>query len=227
MIVVVLQAIQTTAALLLPTLNASIIDEGVLVGDNGFIRRTGAVMIGVSVVQVVFTIGAVFYGARAAMAFGRDIRRDLFDKVTSFSAREVGQFGAPSLITRITNDVQQVQTLVVLICTMMIAAPLTMIVGVIMAVREEPGLSPVILLSMPAAVLVLGVLVVQMVPAYQRMQERIDHVNSVVREQITGIRVVRRSSARSKSSDDSPSRTTSSPRRRCAPGGSCRGCSRR
>lgn len=191
LIVVVLQAVQTTAALVLPTLNASIIDEGVLTGDNDFIRRTGVIMIGFSIAQIVFSIAAVWFGARAAMAFGRDVRRDLFDKVTSFSAREIGQFGAPTLITRITNDVQQVQTLVVLVCTMMIAAPMTMIVGVIMAVREEPGLSPVLLVSMPAAVIALGVLVVRMVPAFQRMQIHIDRVNAVVREQITGVRVVR------------------------------------
>lgn len=191
LIVVVLQAVQTTAALVLPTLNASIIDEGVLTGDNDFIRRTGVIMIGFSIAQIVFSIAAVWFGARAAMAFGRDVRRDLFDKVTSFSAREIGQFGAPTLITRITNDVQQVQTLVVLVCTMMIAAPMTMIVGVIMAVREEPGLSPVLLVSMPAAVMALGVLVVRMVPAFQRMQIHIDRVNAVVREQITGVRVVR------------------------------------
>ena len=190
-IVVVLQAVQTTAALVLPTLNASIIDQGVLPGDNDFIRRTGAVMVGFSIVQIVFSIGAVWFGARAAMAFGRDIRRDLFDKVLSFSAREVGHFGAPSLITRITNDVQQVQTLVVLVCTMMIAAPMTMIVGVVMAVREEPGLSPVLMVSMPAAVVVLGFLVSRMVPAFQQMQAFIDRINLVVREQITGVRVVR------------------------------------
>ena len=191
LIVLVLQAIQTTAALVLPTLNAAIIDEGVLQADNDFIRRTGLVMIGFSVAQIVFSIGAIWFGARAAMAFGRDIRRDLFDKVTSFSAREIGHFGAPTLITRITNDVQQVQTLVVLLCTMMIAAPMTMVVGVIMAIREEPGLSPVLIVSMPAAVIALGALVVQMVPAFQRMQIHIDRVNLVLREQITGVRVVR------------------------------------
>ncbi|MEQ8842098.1 MAG: ABC transporter ATP-binding protein [Acidimicrobiales bacterium] len=191
LVVVVLQAIQTTAALVLPTLNAAIIDEGVLVGDNDFIRRTGLVMIGFSIAQIVFSIGAIWFGAKAAMAFGRDIRRDLFDKVTSFSAREIGHFGAPTLITRITNDVQQVQMLVVLLCTMMIAAPMTMVVGVIMAVREEPGLSPVLVVSMPAAVIALGSLVVRMVPAFQRMQAHIDRVNLVLREQITGVRVVR------------------------------------
>ncbi|MGQ0831986.1 MAG: ABC transporter ATP-binding protein [Microthrixaceae bacterium] len=190
-LVVLLQAIQTFAALTLPTLNADIIDKGVIRGDNDFIRRTGAVMIGFTIVQIVFAAGAVWFGARAAMAFGRDVRRDLFHRVTDFSAREVGHFGAPSLITRITNDVQQVQILVVMACTMMIAAPLTMVIGVVMALREDVGLSVVPLVSMPAAVLILGSVVRRMVPAFQLMQERIDRVNRVMREQITGIRVVR------------------------------------
>ena len=155
-----------TAALILPTLNAAIIDNGVLAGDNAYIRRTGAIMIGFSIAQIVFAIGAVWYGARAAMAFGRDIRRDLFDKVTAFSAREVGQFGAPSLITRVTNDVQQVQMLVVMTTTMMIAAPLTMVIGFVMAMREDAGLSVVLLVSMPLVVLFLGPLVRMMVPSF-------------------------------------------------------------
>jgi ATP-binding cassette subfamily B protein len=190
-IVVVLQAIQTSATLALPTLNADLINEGVLVGDNGYIWRTGAVMIGFSLVQIVFAAVAVWFGARAAMGFGRDVRRDLFHQVTDYSAREVGKFGAPSLITRITNDVQQVQMLVVLAATMMIAAPLTMVIGIILAVREDRGLSIVLVFAMPGAVLLLGAIVSRMVPAFQQMQLRIDRVNAVLREQITGIRVVR------------------------------------
>jgi ABC-type multidrug transport system fused ATPase/permease subunit len=126
LLVVVLQAVQTFAALTLPTLNANLIDNGVLVGDNAYIRRIGAVMVLFTFVQIVFAAGAVWYGARAAMGFGRDVRRDMFHRVTDYSAREVGEFGAPSLITRITNDVQQVQMLVVLASTMMISAPITM-----------------------------------------------------------------------------------------------------
>jgi len=189
--VVVLSAIQTFAALMLPTINADLINNGVLVGDNAYIWRSGALMLAFTMVQVVFAAGAVWFGARAAMGFGRDIRRDLFHSVTDFSAREVGQFGAPSLITRITNDVQQVQQLVVLATTMMIAAPLTMVIGIFMAVREDVGLSIVLVVAMPAAVLILGSIVYRMVPAFQIMQLRIDRVNAVLREQIAGIRVVR------------------------------------
>ena len=138
-----------------------------------------------------FAAGAVWFGAKVAMSFGRDVRRDLFHQVTDYSAREVGHFGAPSLITRITNDVQQVQLLVVIATTMMIAAPLTMVIGIILAVRESVELSVILLFAIPAAVLVLGSIVFRMVPSFQLMQVRIDKVNSVLREQITGIRVVR------------------------------------
>jgi ATP-binding cassette subfamily B protein len=189
--VVVLQAVQTAATLTLPSLNADLLDNGVLVGDNAYIWRTGAVMLAFSLVQIVFAVGAVWFGARAAMGFGRDVRRHLFHQVTAFSAREVGDFGAPSLITRITNDVQQVQVLVVMFATMMITAPLTMVIGLVMAVREDLGLSVVLAVAIPAAVLILGVVIVRMVPAFRLMQERIDRVNAVLREQITGIRVVR------------------------------------
>lgn len=190
-IVVVLQAIQAFASLTLPTLNARIIDEGVLESDNTAIRNLGGLMLGFSLIQILFAAAAVWFGARAAMGFGRDIRRDLFHQVTAFSAREVGQFGAPSLITRITNDVQQVQTLVVLVCTMMVAAPLTLVIGLFMAIREDVGLSVVLAFAIPVAVIVLGSLVAKMVPSFQQMQVRIDRVNRVLREQITGIRVVR------------------------------------
>lgn len=190
-IVLVLQTLQTVATLLLPMLNGRLINRGVLVGDNGYIWRTGGVMLVISLFQIVFAGAAVWYGARAAMGFGRDVRRDLFHQVTDYSAREVGRLGAPSLITRITNDVQQVQQLVVLAATMMIAAPITMVVGVVMALREDTGLSIILAVAMPIAVMVLGVLIAQMVPSFQLMQERIDTVNSVLREQITGMRVVR------------------------------------
>jgi ATP-binding cassette, subfamily B, multidrug efflux pump len=191
LLVVVLQAVQTFAALTLPTINANLIDNGVLVGDNAYIRRMGALMVFFTIVQIVFAAGAVWFGARAAMGFGRDVRRDMFHRVTDYSAREIGHFGAPSLITRITNDVQQVQMLVVLASTMMIAAPITMVIGIIMAVREDAGLSIVLVVAIPAAVLILGQVVYRMVPAFQAMQTRIDRVNLVLREQITGMRVVR------------------------------------
>ena len=190
-LIVLLQAVQAVAALLLPTINARIIDKGVLRGDLGFIRSEGVLMLGFTLIQGVFAATAVYFGAKVAMAFGRDVRASLFHQVTDFSAREVGAFGAPSLITRITNDVQQVQLLVVMTCTMAISAPITMIAGVVMALRQDVGLSAILLVSMPAAAIILGIIVARMVPAFQRMQERIDQINRVLREQIAGIRVVR------------------------------------
>ena len=189
--VLALQGVQTTAALTLPTLNAHIIDQGVIPGNLGYIWRMGGIMLAFSLVQLVFSSAGMYYGGRVAMGFGRDIRSRLFHQVTAFSSREVGAFGAPSLITRITNDVQQIQMLVVMASTMAIAAPITMVVGVIMAVNQDIGLSVILLFSMPAAAIVLGIIVSQMVPAFRVMQERIDQINRVLREQITGIRVVR------------------------------------
>ncbi|BAN01511.1 ABC transporter ATP-binding protein [Ilumatobacter coccineus] len=191
LLVVVLQAVQTAASLILPTLNADIIDKGVLRDDDGFILTTGAVMLGFSIVQIVFGAAAVWFGAQVAMGFGRDIRGALFHTVTGYSAREVGRFGAPSLITRLTNDVQQVQILLVTVCTMMITAPMMLTFGVIMAVREDVGLSIVLVFAIPIAIAILSQVVIRMVPAFQRMQIRVDRVNSVLREQITGMRVVR------------------------------------
>jgi ATP-binding cassette subfamily B protein len=188
---IVLQAVQTSAALTLPTLNAHIIDNGVLKHDQGYIWRVGGIMLAFSLIQIVFATAAVRLGARTAMGFGRDLRNSLFHKVTGFSAREVNTIGAPSLITRITNDVQQIQMLVVMVCTMAIAAPITMIVGVLMALRQDLGLSTILLVSMPASAIVLGVIVAGMVPAFRVMQDRIDEINRILREQITGIRVVR------------------------------------
>jgi ATP-binding cassette subfamily B multidrug efflux pump len=188
---VVLQAIQTAATLTLPTLSANIVDKGILRHDQAYIRSTGAVMLGFSAVQIVFAAAAVYLGARVAMRFGRDVRSAIFHKVTSFSAREVGEFGAPSLITRITNDVQQVQMLVVMGATMAIAAPLTLVFGVAAALRQNVGLSVILVVSVPVTAAVLGFVVVRMVPAFQLMQVRIDQINRVLREQITGIRVIR------------------------------------
>jgi len=189
--VVALQAVQTAAALFLPTLNADIIDKGVITGDTAYIWRVGSVMLVVTLVQVAFAIGAVYFGSKAAMGFGRDVRKDLFHRVTGFSTQEVSRFGAPSLITRITNDVQQVQMLVLMSCTLLVAAPITIVGGVIMAVREDGPLSLLLLVSVPALVLSVGMVVVRLVPTFAVMQVRIDRVNQVLREQITGIRVVR------------------------------------
>jgi ATP-binding cassette subfamily B protein len=190
-LVVLLQVVQTYASLRLPSLNGEIIDRGALRGDGAVIRDTGAVMLGFAALQLVFTVAAVYVGARVAIGFGRDVRRDLFHRVTAFSAREVGHFGAPSLITRVTNDVQQVQQLVVMGATMMVAAPITLLIGSRLAWQEDRGLSRILLFAVPAVVVLLGALVSQMVPAFQAMQERIDVVNRVLREQVTGLRVVR------------------------------------
>ncbi len=187
----VLQAVQVAAALTLPGLNADIIDKGVLLKDNAYIRDNGLLMLGVALIQGAFQIGAVYCGARVAMGFGRDVRGSLFHQVTGYSAREVGTFGAPSLITRITNDVQQVQLFVVMAATMAAAAPITLVVGVIFAVRQDIGLSVILVVAMPVAAIVLGVIVVQMVPTFRKMQDCIDRINRVLREQITGLRVVR------------------------------------
>jgi ATP-binding cassette subfamily B protein len=189
--VVVLQGVQALATLYLPTLNADVIDRGVLAGDNDYIRSTGLVMLGVALVQVVFAVAAVYCGARVAMGFGRDVRSELFHRVTDFSAREVNLFGPPSLITRITNDVQQVQMLVVMTCTLAVAAPITVVGGVVMAAQQDVGLSWLLLVSLPALALSVGLVIRRMVPLFRRMQDRIDGANLVLREQITGIRVVR------------------------------------
>ncbi|WP_316521368.1 ABC transporter ATP-binding protein [Kitasatospora brasiliensis] len=190
-LLVLLQLVSTLAALYLPTLNADIIDDGVVKGDTGYILRLGAVMIGVTVVQALCSIGAVFIGARTAMAFGRDVRAAVFDRVQSFSAREVGQFGAPSLITRTTNDVQQVQMLALMSFTLMVAAPIMCVGGIIMALNQDVPLSGLLLAVIPALGVVVVLLVRALRPKFRSMQERIDTVNRVLREQITGIRVIR------------------------------------
>jgi len=189
--VVLLQGVQALASLYLPDLNASVIDKGVLRGDTGYIERLGVVMLVVTAVQLAFSIGAVYLGSRVSMGLGRDVRRDLFRQVTGFSAQEVNRFGAPSLITRITNDVQQVQMLVLMTSTLAVAAPVTAVGGLVLALRQAPSLSWLLAVSLPVLVAGLVVIVSRMVPQFRFMQERIDGVNRVLREQITGIRVVR------------------------------------
>jgi ATP-binding cassette subfamily B multidrug efflux pump len=181
----------TMAALLLPSLNAAIIDEGVAKGDTGYIWRTGGMMLAVTLVQVGCSIWATYLGAKTAMSFGRDVRSALFERVLSFSSRELNHFGAPSLITRNTNDVQQVQMLVLMSCTMFVAAPITMIGGIIMALRTDIGLSWLVAVAMPVLALSVFLVIRKMGPLFRLMQTRIDTVNRVLREQITGIRVVR------------------------------------
>jgi ATP-binding cassette subfamily B protein len=189
--VVVLQFIGVVAMLYLPSLNADIIDQGVATGDTGYIVRTGAMMLAVALVQVVCSVSAVWFGARTSMSLGRDLRSALFQRVGTFSNREVQDFGAPSLITRSTNDVTQVQMLVLMACTIAVSAPIMMIGGVVMALREDFGLGWILAVVVPALFLSVGLVVSQMVPNFRKMQVRIDEVNRVLREQITGIRVVR------------------------------------
>jgi len=190
-LVIVFQLGQSIASLMLPTLNADIIDNGVVTGDIGYIWRTGAVMLGISAVQVVCSLVAVYFGSRLAMGMGRTVRADLFHRVVAFSQREVGQFGAPSLITRNTNDVQQVQMLVQMSATVMVSAPMLAIGGIVMAVRQDVGLSWLMAVSVPVLLVIVSLIVVRMVPAFTKMQARIDRINQIMREQLTGIRVVR------------------------------------
>jgi len=190
-VVVVLQLIQSMANLYLPHLNADIINNGVAKGDTSVIMNLGGQMLGVTLVQVVCSIAAVYFGARVAMSLGRDVRAAVFDHVQTFSARELGHFGAPTLLTRTTNDVQQVQMVMMLSLTMMIAAPVMMIGGVIMALREDVELSGILLVVVPLLAGVLALAVGKMRPLFRSMQKKIDTINRTLREQITGIRVIR------------------------------------
>jgi ATP-binding cassette subfamily B multidrug efflux pump len=190
-ILVGLQLVATMASLYLPSLNADIIDKGVATGNTGYIVSIGGWMLVVTLVQIACSIAAVYFGARSAMSFGRDVRSAVFHRVGTFSAREVNQFGAPSLITRNTNDVQQVQMLVLMTCTMLVGAPIMRVGGVIMALRQDVGLSWLMLVSIPVLVISIGLIVIRMVPQFRAMQARIDIVNRVLREQLSGIRVVR------------------------------------
>ena len=189
--VVVFQLAQSIASLYLPALNADIIDEGVATGDTGYIMRVGGLMLLITLGQIICAIIAVYFGAKAAMALGRDLRGAVFTRVGEFSEQEVSRFGAPSLITRSTNDVQQVQMLVLTTCTLLVSAPILCIGGVIMAMRQDLELSWLIAVSVPVLLVAVGLIIVRMVPLFRVMQERIDTVNRVLREQLTGIRVIR------------------------------------
>ncbi len=190
-VVIVLQLIATLMALSLPSLNARIIDQGIGTGDTGFIWSTGVTMLGICFVQFLSAIGSVYFGARTAMSVGRDLRRDVYRRVDSLSGLEVSSFGSATLITRGTNDVQQVQMLVLMTLNFMISAPIMCIGGIIFAVTEDAGLSWLVWVSVPVLFLVVGVLVFRLLPLFRLMQERIDGINAILREQITGIRVVR------------------------------------
>ncbi|MGM9332054.1 ABC transporter ATP-binding protein [Streptomyces murinus] len=188
---VLLQFLQTCATLYLPTLNAHIIDNGVVKGDTGYILSFGALMIGISLVQVVCNIGAVYLGARTASALGRDMRAAVFDRVQSFSSREVGHFGAPSLITRTTNDVQQIQMLVLMTFTLMVSAPIMCVGGIVLALGLDVPLSGVLIAVVPVLAICVTLIVRKLRPLFRTMQTRLDKVNQVLREQITGNRVIR------------------------------------
>ncbi|MFJ4198612.1 ABC transporter ATP-binding protein [Streptomyces sviceus] len=190
-ILVLLQFLQTCATLYLPTLNADIIDNGVVNGDTGYILSFGALMIGISLAQVVCNIGAVFYGARTAAALGRDMRAAVFDRVQSFSAREVGQFGAPTLITRTTNDVQQVQMLALMTFTLLVSAPIMCVGGIVLALGLDVPLSAVLVAVVPTLGICVTLIVRRLRPLFRSMQVRLDTVNRVLREQISGNRVIR------------------------------------
>ncbi|TDD54125.1 ABC transporter ATP-binding protein [Nonomuraea terrae] len=190
-LVVLFQFVQTLATLYLPTLNADIIDHGVVTGDTGYIVRVGLVMLGVTLVQIICSVVAVYYGARTSMALGSDLRAAIFHRVQDFSAQEVNKFGAPSLITRTTNDVQQIQLLVLMTFTLMVAAPIMCVGGIVLALRQDAALSSLLLVVLPVMIVIVGAIVMRMRPHFRTMQERIDRINQVLREQITGIRVIR------------------------------------
>ncbi|RPF33289.1 ABC transporter ATP-binding protein [Streptomyces sp. TLI_185] len=190
-LLVLLQFLQTCATLYLPTLNAHIIDNGVVKGDTGYILSFGALMIGISLAQVVCNTGAVYYGAKTASAVGRDVRAAVFDRVQSFSAREVGHFGAPSLITRTTNDVQQVQMLALMTFTLMVSAPIMCVGGIVLALGLDVPLSGVLVAVVPTLGICVTLIVRRLRPLFRAMQVRLDTVNRVLREQITGNRVIR------------------------------------
>jgi ATP-binding cassette, subfamily B, multidrug efflux pump len=189
--VIIFQLAQSIASLYLPTLNADIIDNGVIKGDTGYIMQVGGVMLLITLAQVACSIAAVYFGAKAAMGVGRDLRGAVFNRVGEFSEREVTHFGAPSLITRNTNDVQQVQMLVLMTCTLLVSAPILCIGGIIMAMNQDLELSWLIAVSVPALLIAVILIIWRMVPQFRRMQKRIDAVNRVLREQLTGIRVIR------------------------------------
>lgn len=189
--VMVLQTISTLASLYLPTVNAAIIDDGVARGDTALISQLGLVMLAVTGVQGICAIGAVYFGSRTGMGFGRDVRSAMFHHVTTFSDSETARFGAPSLLTRSTNDVQQIQVLIQMTATVLVTAPIMCVGGIIMAIHQNAGLSWLLVISVPVLVVANYLIVSRMLPIFRSMQQRIDVINRVLREQLSGIRVVR------------------------------------
>jgi ATP-binding cassette subfamily B multidrug efflux pump len=190
-LVVGLLVVQALATLYLPELNGEIINNGVAKGDTAYILSTGMFMLGISAVVVVVSIIAVYFGSRTGMAFGRDVRGAIFRKVESFSRAELDTFGTPSLITRNTNDVQQVQMVVLMGLNMMIIAPILAVGGVIMALRQDIPLSGILIVVLPIMAVIVGTLMRKALPLFQAMQVKVDRVNQVTREALSGIRVIR------------------------------------
>ena len=190
-IVMVLLLVQAIGNLYLPDLNADIINKGVAVGDNDYILRTGGLMLLVTGLLGVAAVAGVYGGARIAMGFGRDLRSAIFAKVETFSQVEVNHFGPASLITRNTNDVQQVQLVVFIALTVMISAPILIVGGVIMAIRTDVPLSGLLLVVIPLMALVIGLVMSRAIPLFQAMQQKIDRINRVMRETLAGVRVIR------------------------------------
>jgi ATP-binding cassette subfamily B multidrug efflux pump len=190
-IVVVLTTVQAIANLYLPNLNADIINYGVVKGDINYIWRTGAIMLGITLVLGIIAIVAVYWSSIASMGIGRDIRAAVFERVQSFSAREMNQLGTPTLITRNTNDVQQIQLFMQIALTILVSAPIMAVGGMVMALREDVNLSALLIVIIPVMAAILGVMLVKAVPLFRSMQVKIDRINQVLREQITGIRVIR------------------------------------
>jgi ATP-binding cassette, subfamily B, multidrug efflux pump len=190
-LVLLLQLAQTLATLYLPTLNADIIDNGVITGDTHYILTIGGVMLAITLVQISCAVCAVYFGAKVAMALGRDVRHSVFSHVLKFSDREVNHLGTPSLITRTTNDVQQVQMLAIMTFTLLLSAPIMCIGGIILALNQDVQLSSMLLVAVPLLGVIVSLIIAKMRPLFRQMQERLDNINRVLREQITGVRVIR------------------------------------
>jgi len=190
-LVLLLQFAQTLATLYLPTLNADIIDKGVITDNTHYIIKTGSVMLGITVVQIFCAVGAVYFGAKVAMSLGRDVRHGIFSRVLLFSDREVNHLGTPSLITRTTNDVQQVQMLALMTFTLLLSAPIMCIGGIILALNQDVPLSSLLLVAVPVLGVIVTLIISRMRPLFRQMQQRLDNINRVLREQITGVRVIR------------------------------------
>ncbi len=190
-VVIVLVLIQSIANLYLPNLNADIINNGVVKGDIPYIWRTGGLMLGITVVLGIIAIGAVYWASIASMGVGRDLRAGVFGRVQTFSAKEMNRLGTPSLITRNTNDVQQITLFLQVALTMMVGAPIIAVGGVIMALREDVTLSALLIVVVPLLAAIVGFMLVKAVPLFRSMQVKIDKINQVLREQIMGVRVIR------------------------------------